>query len=116
MNNYFHTTPVYKIWIQIMELVIPAFNFLIETKQYRSGDIICNRAGVLFYFLKNDTSLEIIFSHPNKRFYCLTRNSNKEVIRHWNNEIDLGMLTSIEDVNAVLQNLIKEFEKIDNEN
>ena len=80
MTKYFQNTPYYKIWIYVIDCTIPKFSFLITDKLFISGDVICNRSGVHFIFLKDKYILELYFNQPSKQFICTFKDAQTDKI------------------------------------
>lgn len=104
-SNYFLITPVYKIWISIIDIIGPELGFLILNKKYMDGGVISNRAGVKFLFSKKENTLEIVFSLPNTTIYCVLRDSNKQIITNFSPAFEIIKLNSLEEVKTVIQKL-----------
>ena len=67
MDNYFLNTPTYKIWIKLLESIIPGFSSMLKEKTFRFGDINFNQDEVKFHYHNNKEELDIIF-HDNSLF------------------------------------------------
>ncbi|WP_192821787.1 hypothetical protein [Rufibacter sp. LB8] len=84
-SNY-SDTPIYKIWVDIIELMIPRFSAWLVNHSFRSQEVVLNRSGVHIYHQKGEIILEIYYSQPNKNLYCLLRDNKTEEIVPWSGE------------------------------
>lgn len=75
MSDYFSNTPIYKIWIDIIDMFVPLFSDVLLSKSFAVGDVICNRSGVRFFYSNNDRILEIFFYQPERRLICYLKTS-----------------------------------------
>lgn len=73
MSSYFSETPIYKIWIDLIDIIVPLFSEALLSKSFAVGDVICNRSGVRFVYSNNDRILEIFVYQPERRLICSLR-------------------------------------------
>jgi hypothetical protein len=75
MENYFSDTPYYKIWGDVIALIIQKSSFISSETSYSFSRIICQKEDVREIFLSEDKQLEIIYGHENRAFLCLLSDS-----------------------------------------
>ncbi len=70
MKNYFFNTPIYKIWIDIINYLNPRASLLIENFQYRFVSIVCQREELVYTYQKDNQTIELVYAHEYRKFYC----------------------------------------------
>jgi len=70
MDNYFLETPIFKIWIDLIDYLTPRTSFLINKLNFQFVDLTCSREGVIKTFKKEEIKLELVFAHENRKFFC----------------------------------------------
>lgn len=81
MQNYFTDTPIYKIWISVIDIITPKSGFTISEFNYQFKDIVCNRECLVITYVKNNLKLELVYAHEYRSYFCrlidIETNSNK---------------------------------------
>lgn len=85
MSNYFSETPIFKIWIELIDIVVPLFSEVLLAKSFTVGDVVCNRSGVHFFYSKADNLLELFYNQSERKFVCFLRNVNSNEVIKWKN-------------------------------
>lgn len=70
MNNYFSDTPIYKIWIDVINYLSPRTSFLVDVSKYRFVDLVCKREDVTHTYERDNHKLELVFAYENRSFFC----------------------------------------------
>ena len=85
MQNYFIDTPIYKIWISVIDILTPKSGYIISEFNYHFKDIVCSRDCLVVAYIKNNLSLELVYAHEYRSFYCRLIDIETNSSRAWRN-------------------------------
>lgn len=75
-DNYINTTPIYKIWVDIIDISITTFSEVLSNKLFYLKEVFCDRTGVHIFYKKENDLLEIHYNQIQNEFYCTRKNIN----------------------------------------
>lgn len=78
VDNYIAQTPVYKIWVDIIDISITNFSDVLSEKSFLLNEVICNRTGVHFFYVRENDLLEIHYNQIKNEFYSSQKNIKTE--------------------------------------
>jgi hypothetical protein len=85
MQNYFSDTPIYKIWISVIDTLIPRSEFIISEFNFQFRDIVCNREGIVIVYIKKNFKLELVYAHEYRSFFCRLIDIETNLSYAWRN-------------------------------
>ena len=105
MNNYFLETPVYKIWMEVIDFLSPGSYFLVQNKKYSFENIVCSREEVKYLFSKEFLNLELIYAQEYRLFFArLTDAENGNLINWENKSPELKKVRTLDELKMEIQN------------
>jgi hypothetical protein len=99
MSTYFQTTPIYKIWISLIEYILPKSTFLIGKKRMRFINVECRHEEMRISYDNDAVVINQIYNHINRTFCVemLSKKSGKTLA--WRNPpIDQISATTFEEL------------------
>jgi hypothetical protein len=76
LDNYINSTPIYKIWVDIIDISISTFSEVLSERAFYLKEVFCDRTGVHIFYMKENDLLEIHYNQIQNGFYCTRKNIN----------------------------------------
>ena len=85
MQNYFIDTPIYKIWISVIDILTPKSAYIISEFNYQFKNIVCCRECLVIAYIKKNIKLELVYAHEYRNFSCRLIDIETNIAKAWRN-------------------------------
>lgn len=69
--------------MDVIDYLIPRSSFIIDKFKYQFKDIKCTREEVRVTYYNDKSTIELIYAHENRAFFCIVENLKTKEQQNW---------------------------------